>query len=329
MRSRSVALLLLVLLAGFAAVIQVQRLSRQSRWEEACGEGRVLTVKEGLQEQPFGEREVERESDGRAWRPWGDLGVSGCGRYETRFGRGLPRVPLLSFPCSGNTWLRYLLEGASGVFTGSEFADEELLRAGFLGEGEDPDSGRTLVQKSHGSVDKSGHDLVSRHDAVDPRAPAVLLLRDPRKAIISFWKLLSQPGDGRHTVQLSLKDFQSNAFRGHVERMTSLWEELATDRLLWNSAPLLVLHYERLVADPLGCLRELLRFLGVAVDEGRLRCVAAQLEGSFKRSGNEDFDPYTLEEKRRFSLAVERVQRLLKLTGHSDPPLYEWQSDLL
>lgn len=328
MRSRRFRLLLLVLLAGLAAVMRVLRHSSlQQGKDEACDEEEgAVVAKEGLQ--AFDEREVERESEGGVWHPWGDSGDGVCALHETRFGRALPRVLLLSFPCSGNTWLRYLLEGAAGLFTASEFADEELLRAGFLGEGEDPGSGRTLVQKSHGAVDKSRPDLAGRHEAVGPSTPAVLLLRDPRRAIISFWKLLSRPGDGRHTAQLAPQDFQTNAFRGHVERMTSQWEELATDRLLWNSAPLFVLHYERLLMDPLGHLRKILRFLGMPVDEERLRCLATHLEGSFKRSGNEDFDPYTEEEKRRLSLAVERVQRLLRLMGYPDPPLYEWQDAL-
>ncbi|XP_037804673.1 WSC domain-containing protein 1-like [Penaeus monodon] len=326
MRRRRVGLLLLLLLAGFSAVMRVQRPSSLREGGEACDREGAVAAKEELQ--AFGEREVERESEGRVWRPWGVSGDRDCARHETRFGRALPRVLLLSFPCSGNTWLRYLLEGASGLFTASEFADEELLRAGFLGEGEDPGSERTLVQKSHGSVDKSRRDLAGRHEAVGPSTPAVLLLRDPRRAIISFWKLLSRPGDGRHTAQLSPQDFQNNAFRGHVERMTSQWEELATDRLLWNSAPLHVVHYERLLADPIGHLRRILHFLGVPVDEARLRCLATHLEGSFKRSGNEDFDPYTEEEKRRLSLAVLRVQRLLRLMDYPDPPLYEWQDAL-
>lgn len=66
----------------------------------------------------------------------------------------------------------------------------------------------------------------------------------------------------------------------------------------------------------------------VPVDEARLRCLATHVEGSFKRSGNEDFDPYTEEEKRRLSLAVLRVQRLLRLMDYPDPPLYEWQDIL-
>ena len=41
----------------------------------------------------------------------------------------------MSHPGSGNSWLRYLLEGISGIFTGSIFDDEDLIRAGLLGEG--------------------------------------------------------------------------------------------------------------------------------------------------------------------------------------------------
>ena len=36
-------------------------------------------------------------------------------------------IPLLSFPGSGNTWLRYLIERASGFYTGSCFKDTVLL----------------------------------------------------------------------------------------------------------------------------------------------------------------------------------------------------------
>ena len=34
---------------------------------------------------------------------------------------------LMSFPCSGNTWTRYLLEGATGAFTGSVYSDGSLF----------------------------------------------------------------------------------------------------------------------------------------------------------------------------------------------------------
>lgn len=42
------------------------------------------------------------------------------------------RLPtaLASYPGSGNTWLRFLIESASGVFTGSLYKDLEIQMSG-------------------------------------------------------------------------------------------------------------------------------------------------------------------------------------------------------
>lgn len=39
-------------------------------------------------------------------------------------------IALASYPGSGNTWLRYLIEGASGIFTGSIYDDIEIEMKG-------------------------------------------------------------------------------------------------------------------------------------------------------------------------------------------------------
>ena len=44
-----------------------------------------------------------------------------------------PVVALASFPGSGNTWLRYLLQQATGILTGSVYIDTELSKDGFPG----------------------------------------------------------------------------------------------------------------------------------------------------------------------------------------------------
>ena len=43
-------------------------------------------------------------------------------------------VALVSFPGSGNTWVRGLLEQATGVCTGAEYCDSMLRGSGFIGE---------------------------------------------------------------------------------------------------------------------------------------------------------------------------------------------------
>lgn len=47
--------------------------------------------------------------------------------------RNSPIVALISFPGSGNTWLRHLLEQATGIYTGSIYCDRSL-KAMFPGE---------------------------------------------------------------------------------------------------------------------------------------------------------------------------------------------------
>jgi hypothetical protein len=43
-------------------------------------------------------------------------------------------VALASFPGSGNTWVRYLLQQATGILTGSVYKDYALLKNGFPAE---------------------------------------------------------------------------------------------------------------------------------------------------------------------------------------------------
>ncbi|XP_037804930.1 WSC domain-containing protein 1-like [Penaeus monodon] len=104
--------------------------------------------------------------------------------------------------------------------------------------------------------------------------------------------------------------------------MVPRWEELVTDRLLWQKAPIYVLYYDLVVKNPVHHVREVLRFLRVPVDEGRLACLESHLSGTFKRPGKKEPDPFTYNEKKMMSLAVMRISRLLRLRGFPAPPHY-------
>ncbi|TRY76716.1 hypothetical protein TCAL_14127 [Tigriopus californicus] len=84
-----------------------------------------------------------------------------------------PVVALASFPGSGNTWFRYLLQQASGIFTGSVYRNMKLRMNGYPGEG--IANGSVSVIKTHKSTDLhlQGYDKV------------VLLVRDPSSAILA------------------------------------------------------------------------------------------------------------------------------------------------
>ena len=76
--------------------------------------------------------------------------ISGCAQFVTKFAKRstLPRRALASFPGSGNTWLRFLIEGATGIYTGSVYA-QPGLENGYRGEGRPFDDGSTILQKTH------------------------------------------------------------------------------------------------------------------------------------------------------------------------------------
>ena len=58
-----------------------------------------------------------------------------------------PPTALASKPGSGNTWVRHLLQLATGIQTGSIFHEQRLKRNGFPGEG--INDGSVLVIKTH------------------------------------------------------------------------------------------------------------------------------------------------------------------------------------
>ena len=72
--------------------------------------------------------------------------IEWCKTLQWRTTEG-PLVALASFPGSGNTWLRYLLQQLTGVLTGSIYNDGDLSRHGFPGEHHQ--GGDVLVVKTH------------------------------------------------------------------------------------------------------------------------------------------------------------------------------------
>ena len=58
-----------------------------------------------------------------------------------------PKTALASYPGSGNTWVRYLIQHISGYITGSVYNDHSLKKMGFPGEGET--NGKVIAIKTH------------------------------------------------------------------------------------------------------------------------------------------------------------------------------------
>ena len=63
-----------------------------------------------------------------------------------------PIVALASFEGSGNSWVRQLLESATGIYTGSVYYDPAYIKVGMIGE--NINTKNVLVVKVHGSPSK-------------------------------------------------------------------------------------------------------------------------------------------------------------------------------
>lgn len=98
-------------------------------------------------------------------------------------------VGLASLPGSGNTWVRGLLETATGLCTGAVYCDISLRARGFIGEY--VRSGRVLVVKTHAVSPKwvrgSRQSLGDLGEYVGIFGSAILLVRNPFDALVAEW----------------------------------------------------------------------------------------------------------------------------------------------
>ena len=100
---------------------------------------------------------------------------------------GQRSVALVSLPGSGNTWLRGLLERATGVCTGSLFCDKTLRAGGMCGEGVREG---VLTVKTH-DTRLQWTNVAYRNGTWSDTRPffdaAIVLVRSPYRALIAEW----------------------------------------------------------------------------------------------------------------------------------------------
>ncbi|XP_037799298.1 uncharacterized protein LOC119594312 [Penaeus monodon] len=214
-----------------------------------------------------------------AYFPWMST-KDECANFATRFllGGRAPLIALASFPGSGNTWLRYVVEVLTGVFTGSVYHDEVLAIKGFWGERDGYRQGTTLMQKTH-SFPLLPHEVKDgiyngqEFRFLLPKGPrrAVLLLRNPWESLVAL----------RHFHAAGHTGFGSWA-NFTVER-ADFWVKLNAAWLALADTDLHVIHYEHLQHDLEKEAERLVNFLGLPIDYGRVECLVRYPEGRFRR----------------------------------------------
>ena len=157
---------------------------------------------------------------------------------------GQDRVALASFPRSGNTWLRFVLEAATGELTGN--ASEQTARV--LPRGKDG-----IVIKTH------------RRDAYRYMR-AIHLVRSPFDVVDSFYDWRCSLGWRGKRGEESWDDF--------VRRIIPLWT-LHTRHWLESGTPTVLIRYEDCLSEPAQQFDSLLRWLNRPVSGETLEAAIA------------------------------------------------------
>ncbi|XP_046642445.1 WSC domain-containing protein 2-like [Daphnia pulicaria] len=284
--------------------------------------------------EPFPELKLD-EDDGDLNRTldWLDLWNEdgNCTKYESRVlqpGSQPQTGALVSFPGSGNSWLRMLLVGVTGVFISSIYPGEDSqFKSKANTSYQIPvNCGCTLLQKTHDfSLDAVLYRLpeAQRTKTLEEfKGKGILIIRNPFKAIRSYRNF-------EYSGMVGAGVAPENAFTGEkwdnfVSRSVAGWETLASVwiRGLKQGG---VIYYERLHRETRSELKRLLKMLGLRYDKDRLECVLRHTaDNSFKRESNnatQTEDPYTASQRLLIHKAIDSVQLVLKERGLDPLPV--------
>ena len=175
------------------------------------------------------------------------------------------RVYLATYPRSGNHWMRYLIEEATHVATGSVYAEcgkrpfswgAYAFKGGYEGHCTFPQSGDTFVVKTHYPVD----DDKRRFDAL-PYKMTLRIVRQPVPSIYSYYLFVTKEP----------KDIVPHEW---VVKAVESWKHF---QLYWNTKPNVVtLLYENLFDHPEEELKTALLAVGLKVTDADIRRAVAK-----------------------------------------------------
>ncbi|XP_045165723.2 WSC domain-containing protein 1-like [Mercenaria mercenaria] len=183
----------------------------------------------------------------------------------------LPLTGLVSFPGSGNTWTRHLIQQMTGIGTSSVYCDGSLKKRGFPYECYHKLRNKTVVIKAH----------VPEHLPLFTKI--IFLIRNPYDAFLSFANY-KEAGHTEHPTEGKLKKSLTKT----VESSGRNYVNLARNITLQFKGPVHVLQYEKLKTDMANELRKLAKFLGVNVTKHDIYCTVKLQEGNFHRNTTDE-----------------------------------------
>ncbi|CAB4061818.1 unnamed protein product [Lepeophtheirus salmonis] len=161
-----------------------------------------------------------------------------------------PITALASFPGSGNTWVRYLIQQLTGIFTGSIYIDYDLMKNGFPAE--------------------------------NVKDGVVLLVRDPYESLLAEFNRQN----GGHIGHASTSNYRSIQWLKYVVDSAPSWSKFYTSWFnSFSESDHHVIFYSDLKRDLRTELVKLGKFLLQSdFSIKMLDCVMSRKDGKFKRA---------------------------------------------
>ncbi|XP_076804204.1 sialate:O-sulfotransferase 2-like [Clavelina lepadiformis] len=238
-----------------------------------------------------------------------------CGPKQYLMPGTLPLVALASAPGSGNSWLRYLLEVATGIYTGSVYSDQPLTAKGFFGEMDPWNSGRTLVIKDHIFHQQYTH-FPAGYDKV------ILIIRDPYETLLAEF---NRRGTKNHTGVVAEEKFLGKGWKKFIVAGSNAWSTVNAKVLSAAGMPVLLVKYEDLKSDRIKEIGRVLRFIGYEPTslEDRLACLRRNADGYFKRKKDNQRNRFDAQQKAFVNQIIQHT--ISHIPKHITDTLPDWR----
>ncbi|SGY84734.1 BQ5605_C009g05717 [Microbotryum silenes-dioicae] len=200
-----------------------------------------------------------------------------CGHIDTVPYSTDTRTGFVSFPRSGNSFMRSLVERATGYQTSSVYCDEKLSQT-FTGE---CDHQTNFFVKTHFPALPKGA-IQNNLDYFKTFDQTFLLVRNPIDAMASWWQLQHSGRTPEGYLQHNAKTAIEGGKFGevHGKRMLDMAQRWADHSMYWLDVPILThtMRYEDLKASPIPHMMGLLAFLLPEEDLPSLESLACMVE---------------------------------------------------
>lgn len=181
---------------------------------------------------------------------------------------------LASFPGSGNTWARFLVQQVTGYATGAVYNDQKLHHSDFPGEG--IFDGRVIAIKTHcHRLDPPHTEWPSKFDQV------LLLIRDPFDALIAEFNRRQSES---HVGHASLEAFTSKNWFHYVENSSKEWFQFYKFYIeTYEPSQIHVIKFENLKSNLVQEMKKLVAFLKLpwSIQD---QCLLNKQQGSNQRT---------------------------------------------